>query len=376
MKIGWDLTDLAPNKDGTFELLSRWLECVAAYPAGHVHICFANAGFRRLANHPVLDRLDWRICGNWPNRLQLRREGYFWRCGESIRREVDVLISVYRPPFAWRGKSITIVLDCTKELFPTVRGFKNHVMARLRDIGARRSGRWLAISEWTRRDVVRLRGYPADRVRSAGIPLADLEALPSAAAPASIPPELTKRRYAFYCSAISGRKNHERLIRAWRLAFPNREVLLVLAGRELPGIPAGIGQAIRQAEHDGFVRSLGLISDSAREQLYAGADFIVYPSLCEGFGMPILEALRYAKPVLTSAGTSTEEVGGEAVLLCNPWDEADLAGKLGRIATDESLRAQLCAHIPAVLARYSREIIARQIHEAIDYLAALEEARP
>ena len=245
MRVGWDLTDLAPNKDGTFELLSRWLECVAAYPAGHAHICFANAGFRRLANHPVLDRLDWRICGNWPNRLQLRREGYFWRCGESLRREVDVLISVYRPPFAWRGKSITIVLDCTKELFPTVRGFKNHVMARLRDIGARRSGRWLAISEWTRRDVVRLRGYPADRVRSAGIPLADLEALPSAAAPAAIPQELAERRYAFYCSAISGRKNHERLIRAWRRAFPNREVLLVLAGRELPGIPAGIGETIR-----------------------------------------------------------------------------------------------------------------------------------
>ena len=375
MRVGWDLTDLAPNKDGTFELLSRWLECVAAYPAGHAHICFANAGFRRLANHPVLDRLDWRICGNWPNRLQLRREGYFWRCGESLRREVDVLISVYRPPFAWRGKSITIVLDCTKELFPTVRGFKNHVMARLRDIGARRSGRWLAISEWTRRDVVRLRGYPADRVRSAGIPLADLEALPSAAAPAAIPQELAERRYAFYCSAISGRKNHERLIRAWRRAFPNREVLLVLAGRELPGIPAGIGETIRQAERDGFVRRLGLISDSAREQLYAGADFVVYPSLCEGFGMPILEALRYAKPILTSAGTSTEEVGGEAVLLCNPRDETDLAEKLVRIATDETLRAQLRAHIPAVLARYSRENVARQIHEAIGYLAALGEAR-
>lgn len=376
MNIGWDVTDVPPNKDGTFEFISRWLRAVASFPQGHRHVCYANAAFRRATSSPAYDNLDWQIAGDWRNRFQLRREGFFLRHHGEIRRHVDVLLSVYRPPFAWRGKSITIVLDCTKELFPTVRGFKSHVMARLRDVGARRSGRWLAISEWTRQDVVRLRGYPADRVRSAGIPLADLEALPSAAAPAAIPQELAKRRYAFYCSAISGRKNHERLIRAWRRAFPNREVLLVLAGRELPGIPAEIGQAIRQAERDGFVRSLGLISDSAREQLYAGADFIVYPSLCEGFGMPILEALRYEKPVLTSAGTSTEEVGGEAVLLCNPWDEADLAEKLGQLATDASLRAQLRAHIPAVLARYSLENVARQIHEAIGYLVALGEARP
>ncbi len=372
MRIGWDVTDIPPNKDGTFEFVSRWLEAVAAYPQGHHHVCYANRGFRRLAAHPVLERLDWRIVGDWKNRYQLRREWFYLRHQREIRNEVDVLLSVYRPPLVWRGKSISIVLDCTKELFPTVHGLKNRAMARLRDFGSRRSGRWLAISEWTRRDAVRLRGYAAERIRSAGIPIADLTVFPAASGTAWLSRDWADRRYAFYCSAISMRKNHIRLIRAWRRAFPNREVLLVLAGRYLPSAQPEIREAIDRAERDGFVRSLELVDDTERERLYAGADFVVYPSLCEGFGMPILEALRYSKPVLTSSGTSTEEVGGNAVCLANPGSEEDLVDKLRQVAGDEALRERLRANIPAVLKRYSLENVAGQIHSAVEYLAGLE----
>ena len=372
MRIGWDMTDVPPNKDGTFEFVSRWIEAVAAHPQGHRHICYANAGFQRLASRPALSRLEWRLAGDWKENYQLRREWYFARHQPEIRNEVEVLLSVYRPPLVWRGKSISIVLDCTKELFPTVRGFKNHVMARVRDFGARRSGRWLAISEWTRRDAIRLRGYEASRIRSAGIPVSDLAALPAIS---NLPEKMQGYeggRYAFYCSAISMRKNHPRLIRAWRRAFPNREILLVLAGRYLPGVEPEIRVAIDQAERDGFVRALGLVTDAERERLYEGSDFVVYPSLYEGFGMPVLEALRYSKPVLTSSGTATEEVGGEAVLLADPSSEDDLVEKLRQMASDEGLRARLRAHIPAVLERYSQENVSKQIHSGIEYLVGLE----
>lgn len=372
LNIGWDMTDVSPNKDGTFEFISRWLEAVATYPQGHRHICYANAGFRRMASHPVLDRLHWRIVGDWKGSYQLRREWHFLCHQREIRGEVDVLLSVYRPPLVWRGRSISIVLDCTKELFPTVRGLKNHVMARVRDFGARRSGRWLAISEWTRRDAIRLRGYGADRIRSAGIPIPDLSALSAISVNPGPARDFGGRKYAFYCSAISMRKNHVRLIRAWRRAFPNQEVLLVLAGRYLPGAQPEIRAAIDQAERDGLVRSLGLVDDTERERLYSGADFVVYPSLGEGFGMPILEALRHFKPVLTSSGTATEEVGGDAVLLADPGNEDDLVGKLRHIAGDGTLRERLRKNIPAVLARYSLEQVAGQIHSAIEYLAGLE----
>lgn len=372
MRIGWDLTDVPPNKDGTFEFVSRWLEAVATYPRGHEHVCYANLGFRRLAAHPVLDRLRWHIAGDWKNRFQLRREWFYLRHQAAIRREVDVLVSVYRPPLVWRGKSIAVVLDCTKELFPTVRGLKAQAVARLRDFGARRAGRWLAISEWTRRDAARLRGYAPERIRSAGIPVADISALAGDWARVPPPGDLGGRRFAFYCSAISARKNHVRLIRAWRRAFPDREVQLVFAGRFLPGAPADIRGAIERAERDGWVRALGPVSDAEREWLYAHADFVVYPSLCEGFGMPVLEALRHGKPVLTSSGTSTEEVGGEAVLLADPASEDDLVAKLRQLAGDDRLRQRLAANAPAVLARYSLENVAQQLQAGIEYLAGLE----
>jgi glycosyltransferase involved in cell wall biosynthesis len=373
VNIGWDMVDIPPNKDGTFEFVSRWLRAVASFPQGHTHICFANAAFRRAADHPALNAIDWRIAGDWTGAYQLRREGYYLRHQRSIRRQIDVLVSVYRPPLVWRGKSIAIVLDCTTELFPSASSPKGRVVAAIRSLGARRADGWLAISEWTRRDAIRLRGYAPERTRSAGIPLADIDVpmLPSASRPSGLPNLGETRKYAFYCSSLANRKNHVRLIRAWRRAFPDREVLLVLAGRLLPGVQPEIPETIRQAESEGWVKWLGLVEDDERERLYAGSDFVVYPSLYEGFGMPVLEALRYFKPVLTSEGTSTEEVGGKAVLLCNPNDEDSLVRSLKRIAGDEALRAQLKAEIPAVLERYSLSNVARELNDGIEYLAGL-----
>ncbi|MDY0149625.1 MAG: glycosyltransferase family 1 protein [Kiritimatiellia bacterium] len=372
MNIGWDMVDIPPNKDGTFEFISRWLHAVATYPLGHHHMCYANAAFRRALSHPALDAIEWHIAGDWTGGYQLRREQFYLQHRRRIHKQIDILISVYRPPLVWNGKSITIVLDCTKELFPTVRGVKNHLLASLRDYGARRAGRWLAISEWTRRDAARLRGYDPERIRSAGIPLAELadESGAGRNSSVSVPFGITGK-FAFYCSAISAHKNHLRLIRAWKKAFPNREVQLVLAGRLLPNIPSEIINAIRQAEAEGVVRALGLVSDEDRERLYAGADFVVYPSLCEGFGMPVLEAMRYGKPVLTSSGTATEEVGGDAVLLCDPRNEDDMVAKLRQIAIDKALRKRLQVAIPGRLARYSQENVARELHAAIDYLTGL-----
>jgi glycosyltransferase involved in cell wall biosynthesis len=375
MNIGWDLVNIPPNKDGTFEFTSRWLEAVATYPAGHRHVVYANAGFRRAATHPALDGLSWRIAGDWDRSYQLHAEWFYLRHRKEILREVDVLVSVWRPPLSWAGTSIAIVLDCTWERLSALRNpdLKKRLQVAVRDFAARRAGRWMAISEWTRRDVSLLRGYDIDRIRAVGIPVADIHALPTPAAGGSgLAAGRIDRRYAFYCSAVSARKNHIRLIRAWKQAFPGRDILLVLAGRILPSAPPEILDCIRQAEEDGVVRYLGLVDDAVRERLYAGADFVVLPSLYEGFGMPILEALRHGKPVLTSAGSSTEEVGGEAALLCDPTSEADMAEKLRRIVGDEDLRSRLRAAAPAVLERYSLENVARQLHEAIQFLAGPE----
>ena len=367
MNIGWDMTHMPPIKDGSFEFMTRWLEAVALHPGRHRHVAYANEGFRQMASHPALEKMEWKIAGRWTRQYRLHRELYFTHHQKSILKEVDVLLSAYQTPLVWKGSGITIVLDCVQEHIPSVQGLKNHVKFAIQKMAERRSGRWLAISEWTRRDLARFRRYPLDRICSAGIPVADFSSMRGS----DLPLELHGRRFAVYCSAISPRKNHVRLIEAWSQAFPRGEVLLVLAGRFLPGDYPDIRSAIAKGEKAGFVRYLGPISDAQREALYADSEFAVYPSLHEGFGMPVLEALRHGKPVLTSAGTSTEEVGGEAVLLVNPHDLTDIVFKLKQIAGDAALRDRLNAKIPIVLEKYSRRNVARELNENIVYLASL-----
>ena len=372
MRIGWDTTDTPLGKDGTREHMVRWLEAVACFPGGNRHVCYAYQSFRdEMRNSAAADTVEWRIVGDWPNRLQLRREAYFLRHREEIRRDVDVLVSMWRPPLSWNGKAITVLLDCIQDHYPMVKTLRGLIISASRTYAGRRSGRWIVTTEYTRRDAICIRSYPADRIRVAGIPVADLEQMDMAACP--IPPswDFFGGEYAFYCSAISPRKNHIRLIRAWRRAFPDRSFPLVLAGRFLTTEERDIRREIARAEKDGFVRYLGTIGDVERELLYSRALFMVYPSLFEGFGMPVLEAMQHGCPVLTSMGTSTEEVGGDAVLLVDPTSEDDLMEKLRQLAGDPNLREKLRGRMPAVLARYSRERVACQLNAAIEELASM-----
>ncbi|WP_198162472.1 glycosyltransferase [Methylosinus sp. R-45379] len=89
------------------------------------------------------------------------------------------------------------------------------------------------------------------------------------------------------------------------------------------------------------VHFLGRVSEEDLWTLYEGAICTVFPSLAEGFGLPILESFICSTPVITSRGSSTEEIGGDAALLINPLDPSDIAAAIMRIATDTTERRRL-----------------------------------
>jgi glycosyltransferase involved in cell wall biosynthesis len=89
------------------------------------------------------------------------------------------------------------------------------------------------------------------------------------------------------------------------------------------------------------VRLLGYVEDTELPALYNAADTLALPSLWEGFGLPLLEAMACGTPVLTSDTSSLREVTGEAGLLVNPESIEDIASNLKRMLTDEQLRARL-----------------------------------
>jgi glycosyltransferase involved in cell wall biosynthesis len=141
--------------------------------------------------------------------------------------------------------------------------------------------------------------------------------------------------YILWTGTIEPRKNLRGLIGAFRAL--DRDVDLVLAG------PAGWNEDLDAlvAGQRERIKPLGFVPDADLRALYAGAELFCYPSLREGFGFPVLEAMAQGTPVVTSAGTSTEGVAGGAASLVDPHDPQAIAGAMRALLDDRALRDRL-----------------------------------
>jgi glycosyltransferase involved in cell wall biosynthesis len=205
----------------------------------------------------------------------------------------------------------------------------------------------IAISQATRADLVR--HYGADPARVSVVyhglspafrPIEDGACQAAARARHGL-----SRPYFLYVGTIQPRKNLTRLIEAFARALPRlvqagATPLLALAGRE-----GWLSAAITRRAHElgvaDHVRFLGYLPDSDLPALLSGALAFVFPSLYEGFGMPVLEAMACGAPVLTSTSSALPEVAGEAALLVDPADTDAIAAGLAHLAAEPALRAAL-----------------------------------
>ncbi len=149
--------------------------------------------------------------------------------------------------------------------------------------------------------------------------------------------------YVLYVGSIHPRKNFARLLRAYdllRLSY-KEPLRLVVVGRHL--LRKGrsiITQAYEQMYHKAEVIWKGTVSDAELIKLYNGAAVVAYPSLYEGFGIPIGEALACGVPVVASRISSIPEVGGDAAFYVDPYDEQDIARALYEALTEDTVARQ------------------------------------
>ena len=260
------------------------------------------------------------------------------------RAGCDVLHSLgTTAPLVAGMPSVVTILDLIYEAYPET--FARPALAGLRAIvgpAARRATRVITISEAVKRDVVRILRVPADRVDPV------LLGHGMRAEPVVTPaPELRERlglgdgRVVLCVSAALVHKNLPRLLEAFAAlgagAADTRLVLVGHAGRDLDELRR---RAVTLGVADRVVFT-GWISAADLEGLYALATCCAYPSLYEGFGMPVLEAMSRGVPLVCADATSLPEVAGDAAILFDPHDTAALAAALRRVLDDPALADDL-----------------------------------
>lgn len=150
--------------------------------------------------------------------------------------------------------------------------------------------------------------------------------------------------YFLYLGAIHPRKNVHRLIAAFtRFKASSGSNAQLLIGGRMAWQSGPVEQAYEQSAAKSSIQFLGFVPDEDLPSLLGGALAFVYPSLFEGFGLPILEAMQAEVPVITSNTSSMPEVAGPAALLVEPSDEAALASAMQRMAGEPQLRSRLVA---------------------------------
>jgi glycosyltransferase involved in cell wall biosynthesis len=175
-----------------------------------------------------------------------------------------------------------------------------------------------------------------------------------------------RRPYALFVGTLEPRKNVARLIRAFRRVAPDLPHTLVLAGP--PGWKVQ-GIVAEMADPAGRIAHTGVVSPEQLDALYRAADAFCYPSLYEGFGLPVLEAMQRGTPVVASTTPALAEVAGDAALLVDPTHEEAIAEALRRLLTDRALADDLRRKGRERAAEFSWDRTARATLEAYRSLA-------
>jgi glycosyltransferase involved in cell wall biosynthesis len=167
-------------------------------------------------------------------------------------------------------------------------------------------------------------------------------------------------------------KNRARLVRALReLRDSGVDVALLVVGQPAWRF-AGDQETVRELRMEDRVRFAGYAPLGDLPALYSAATVVALPSLYEGFGLPVLEAMACGAPVLTSNVSATAEVAGEAALLVDPYRVESIRDGLRRLLGDEHLRAALARAGRARAAEFSWRRAADETHAVYEQVAAAE----
>jgi glycosyltransferase involved in cell wall biosynthesis len=320
MRIGIDARAAVEVRAGRGTLVRELIRSLRDSSAEHEYVLAA----RERWDEPLDERFSWWLDG---------ASDPWWnvKIGATAHRRCDVFVSTNSYLTVWflRVPSVMVVCDMVTfhDEYRPQRRAKVIERATL-PLAARRAEVFAAISQATADDLAA--HFPRAAGKTIVTPLAADEHFFAAIA-GDVRGRLgLERPYVLAVGTLEPRKNLPALIEAF-IGLPEETHDLVLVGAL--GWETGETQAAI-ARHPGRIRALGHVPDDDLTRLYAGAALFAYPSLYEGFGLPVLEAMAAGAPVLTSDISSLPEVAGDAAILVDPRSVDSIRDGLRRALSD------------------------------------------
>jgi alpha-1,3-rhamnosyl/mannosyltransferase len=340
-RIAIDATPLLLRSSGVKNYVYYWIRGLEQLATSDTISAFPFLGPLRELNHEASALGYWQtwarlglvIASNYSPLpiLNLATRGY------DIFHMSNILV---RNPPTNRLRTATLH-DMTCWIMPEFHTAAN--VAAAKDFGervARTADGLIAVSTWTRDDAVRLLRLEPERVEviHSGVADAFFQVSEAEAAAARARHKLA-RPYVLFVGTIEPRKNLDTLLDAWQQLDSSLrdEFELILGG------PIGWGnvRVVERARALAGVRYIDYVPESDLPGITAGATVFAYPSLYEGFGFPVAQALAAGTPVLTSNVSSLPEVTGPAAVLVDPRSPGEIAAGLDRLLSSPDLRDEL-----------------------------------
>lgn len=340
MKIGIDVHSLGSGKGGNETYYRYLLEGLAEVDRKNDYRLYCSK-----SSLPVISSL---APANFQARPMATNSSYLripFALPASVKREpVDVFHAQFIIPPGLKCKTVAAIFDITFEHYPEAFPLYQRLWSKaLIRSSARRADHIITVSEYSKRDIARTYGIVEDKIT----------VTPLGATHGFFPrdknsaKELLAREYGIegnfilYLGRLQARKNLMRLVEAYasvrKAGFPHK---LVLAGGQ-DSLFQQVLSRIRELKLDRHVILSGYVQTENIPSFYSAADLFVFPSLYEGFGLPVVEAMACGLPVITSRGSSLEEVAGDAALLVDPLDQDSIARAIQSALADTTLREHL-----------------------------------
>lgn len=371
MKISIDATGLGGVKTGTAvyltEILQVWNEDLSTVhsfviftspkASGYLETLGLDSRFSLVeAPDSRLVRIFWQ---------QLVMPWHLWRLGIDVHWGCGFVL-----PLLSRRRMVVTIYDLTFQLFPAVHErVKRYYFPLMIAAAVSKAKRVLAISQTTRNDLHQ--HLPESRGKTEVTLLAPRAFPRMAANSESIVEKLSGNRYLICLGTLEPRKNLRRLFDAWLDIKPSERLGIKLV---VVGVRGWMMELVTSQQHEAENSMVftGFLEDAELNHLLGGALALAYPSLYEGFGLPVLEAMSQGVPVLTSHIGATKEISGAAALLVDVTDILAIKTGLLQLISDASLRERLSVLGLKRAAQFSWEQTARQTMSVLEQAEAFK----